>query len=442
MPQIQTFETGNARGKLADMLGMSLGQGIGNGLNTFFANRSLNSVLQDKALEGAPQSKKLEAIRSALSPYGEKGQEVFKQRMEIENLEHQEKEKTKQEAKERAKGKALGKYLKGSDLSEEEESLFTPQEFVAMYKARNPKAPAVPVSERPVTDQQRNAIKEAHAVPGYDKMPETEKYQTLLDHNVSPTLAEKEAKLAVEQGKREHEHYTDDRDYNSKISRPIMEAAQQRLKNSAIEKGISQQLRRDIASGDVSGIYPFMVDKLGLESFRNPASARFSSAVKNLFVGSLKEIPGARPNQFIERFLSTAQPMIGRDPEANESVMDLHDFIQDVGDEHAKLELKLGKEDRAKLGYAKDDISERAWDEMGDFVNRRQEEMARTIRERHEEGKETQDLLLEVLRGEVPPNTPLTPKMAMIFYIKNNKDEAKAIAEAQKAGFVLPEYLE
>jgi hypothetical protein len=87
---VQVIETGNPQGKLSEMLGMSLGQGIGNGLNTFFANRSLESVMKDKSLKNAPQSKKMEALRSALSPYGEKGQEIFKQRMQIEEQEKQE----------------------------------------------------------------------------------------------------------------------------------------------------------------------------------------------------------------------------------------------------------------------------------------------------------------------------------------------------------------
>lgn len=85
---VQHFGTlENQQGKLADMLGMSLGQGIGNGLNTFFANRSLENVMKDKALEGAPQSKRLEAFRAALSPYGKKGQEIFQQKMQIEQQE-------------------------------------------------------------------------------------------------------------------------------------------------------------------------------------------------------------------------------------------------------------------------------------------------------------------------------------------------------------------
>jgi hypothetical protein len=113
---VQIFETGNPQGKLSEMLGMSLGQGIGNGLNTFFANRSLESVLHDKALEGAPQSKKLEAIRSALSPYGEKGQEIFQQRMAIEQQEMNE-----------AQQDVLGRVVAGEKVTSKELARLTPE---------------------------------------------------------------------------------------------------------------------------------------------------------------------------------------------------------------------------------------------------------------------------------------------------------------------------
>lgn len=113
---VQVIETGNPQGKLSEMLGMSLGQGIGNGLNTFFANRSLESVMKDKALEGAPTSKKLEAIRSALSPYGEKGQEIFKQRMEIEQQEMNE-----------AQQDVLGRVISGEKVSPKQLAKLNPE---------------------------------------------------------------------------------------------------------------------------------------------------------------------------------------------------------------------------------------------------------------------------------------------------------------------------
>lgn len=113
---VQVINTEDPRGRLSEMLGMSLGQGIGNGLNTFFANRSLESVLQDKSLEDAPQSKKLEALRSALSPYGEKGQEIFQQRMQIEQQERNEEQQ-----------EVLGKVVSGEKVSPKQLSKLTPE---------------------------------------------------------------------------------------------------------------------------------------------------------------------------------------------------------------------------------------------------------------------------------------------------------------------------
>ena len=233
-----------------------------------------------------------------------------------------------------------------------------------------------------------------------------------------------------------------DRDYHSKVSRPIVESANERLKISNISRGVREQLRRDISSGNTSGFYPYMVDKLGLESFRNPESARFSNEVKTKFVDSLNDIPGARPNQFIERFLSQAQPMIGRSVEANLSVMDIGDFVEDLKDEQAKLEVEIAKEDRKNFGYVKEDVSERALDRMGDFVNKRQEQMAMDIQKRHEENMEDSDLINEIISGNTIPGSYVTPRTMKIFYLKNNKDMNKAMQEIKKLGMKFPEYLD
>jgi len=143
----------NHQGKLADMLGMSLGQGIGNGLNTFFANRSLESVMHDKALEGAPQSKKLEALQSALSPYGEKGQEIFQQRMLIDKQEREEQElarnqkeltrKQKREDQELAnteeEKEVLGRVLSGETVSNKDMAKVSPQNQLKLKEIQQKK---------------------------------------------------------------------------------------------------------------------------------------------------------------------------------------------------------------------------------------------------------------------------------------------------------------
>lgn len=120
---VQIFSIGNPQGKLSEMLGMSLGQGLGNGLNTYFANRSLESVLQDKSLANAPTSQKLEAMRSALSPYGEKGQEILNQRIGIEQQERNEAEQD-----------VLSKVVSGGHVSPNELRRLSPQNQIKVLE--------------------------------------------------------------------------------------------------------------------------------------------------------------------------------------------------------------------------------------------------------------------------------------------------------------------
>lgn len=242
------------------------------------------------------------------------------------------------------------------------------------------------------------------------------------------------------QTKEQNRQFEADRDYHSKVSRPIIENANETIKTSNMQKGVRDQLKNDIASGNTSGMFPFIVEKLGLESFRNPESARFNNAIKNLFIGSLNEIPGARPNQFIERFLSQAQPLLGRNKEANLSVMDLSDFMEDVKLEQAKKEIEIGKEDREKYGYVKEDVAERARERMGDYINRRQEKMAIDIQKRSEENMDDTDILNQIIGDKIIPGTYVTPRSMGLLYIKNNKNIEKTIEDAKSHGMRFPEY--
>ena len=113
---VQVIDVENRKGKISEMLGMSLGEGIGNGLNTFMANRSLDSVLQDKALEGAPRSKRLEALRSALAPYGETGQQILQQRAAIEQEEMNERQQD-----------VLGRVVAGEKVAAKDLSRLSPE---------------------------------------------------------------------------------------------------------------------------------------------------------------------------------------------------------------------------------------------------------------------------------------------------------------------------
>jgi hypothetical protein len=252
----------------------------------------------------------------------------------------------------------------------------------------------------------------------------------------------KDAALKKTEGdkKEERRQFESERDFHTKASDPIVKAAEGVVRETPIKKGLISQQRRDIASGNTSGIIPFMVDKLGLEAYRDPESARFKTASKERFVSSVHELgsSGARANQFIEQQLVAAQAALGRSEEANQSVLDLEEFINDAKETRAQLELDLAEQDMKEFGYAKRDISNRADKLMKPYIEQRQDEMAYDIRKRHEENLDDEGLTKEIVSGNIGKDTPLTVRAARILMIKNNDDEKKAQAEAKKLGFRFP----
>lgn len=292
---VQVIDVSNPKGRISEMLGMSLGQGIGSGLNTFFANRSLESVLQDKTLESAPRSKKLEALRSALSPYGEAGQQILQQRMAIEQEEIN-------ENMQKAKGKAIGKFQKGEDLTDEEWAKFTPQEVAALQKAYHPKPP---VSERAIPQDQIDAIKRAHAIPGFDDMNETERYQTLTESGVSAQNAIKEATLYSQQRARQDQKI--DKSYEAQ--KPFIDDVTKSYRGfeSEMKPRLLQMQKLNTDQELISPTASVFLEQLGipLGALSDPSNELFHKLSQDLLKG-LPETYGSRILKVeVDNFLKT-----------------------------------------------------------------------------------------------------------------------------------------
>lgn len=258
-----------------------------------------------------------------------------------------------------------------------------------------------------------------------------------------PGLREaKNAAIREKEGasKEKRRQFESDREYHAKGADPVIKEAQSILKESPIKRGLREQQRRDIMSGNVSGVIPYLVDKTGLEAYRNPESARFKTISKQRFVEGLHSLgaAGARANQFIEKQLVDAQASLGRSEEANMTILDLDEFIDDMKEQRANFEMELADEDVKKFGYPRNDIARRADKKMELYAEQRQDEMAYDIRKRHEQNLSDEDLTKEIIMGEISPDTPLTLRAARILMIKNNDDEKKAQSEAKKLGFRLP----
>lgn len=247
-------------------------------------------------------------------------------------------------------------------------------------------------------------------------------------------------KKISDEKKQKRSDFTSDREYHSKTSQPIIDKAVALIEKEPIDKSLIAQQRRDISTGNTEGIIPFLVEMTGSEVYRNPESARFKTASKQRFVESVHELgaSGARANQFIEQQLVGAQATLGRSEEANQTVLDLEEFILDMKNQRAKYELEEAEKDNEKLGYVKNDISQRANKKMAEYAESRQNKMAYDIRERHENTLDDKQLAHEIISGKVSPDTPLTRRSAAILMLKNNDDKEAAMREALRLGFTLP----
>lgn len=263
---------------------------------------------------------------------------------------------------------------------------------------------------------------------------------------VNPAAADKMQKyndqIISEKNRKEDvqfKKFESDRAYHSKLSDPILQEAEEVLKTSPTRKALINQQRRDIRTGETSGIIPYLVDTTGLEAYRTPEAARFKTVTKQRFIEGLNSLGGgARPNQFLEQQLMSAQPAIGRDVEANETVLDLDEFIDDMKTERARLIRQISSEDEEKFGFTKRDVGARADQMMEKYAEKRQDQMANDIRMRKENNMSNEQLVQELVSKNIMPDTPLTKRMASILMIKNHDDAQKAYAEAKSLGFRIP----
>jgi len=101
-----------ALGKLGEALGMGIGQRI----NTHFANKAIDEVINDESLADASPSERMGKIQRAVSPYGEVGQQLLQQRLAIEQQRQAEEEQS-----------ILGKAVVGQKVTPKELGKVSPQ---------------------------------------------------------------------------------------------------------------------------------------------------------------------------------------------------------------------------------------------------------------------------------------------------------------------------
>lgn len=101
---------------MAETIGQSLGKGLSDFGEMYFANKSLDKVLNDKELRSKPYSERASKLEEALRPFGQTGANLLQRRLGIEQQQQSEREQ-----------QVLAKVYKGENVSSQELGNLTPE---------------------------------------------------------------------------------------------------------------------------------------------------------------------------------------------------------------------------------------------------------------------------------------------------------------------------
>jgi hypothetical protein len=89
---VQVINVGPSLGAISgSMLGEALGQGLGEMYQNYNINKALDKLTNDPKLKDAPLSERWEAAQRAMMRFGPKGEQAFRDRLNIESQAEQEK---------------------------------------------------------------------------------------------------------------------------------------------------------------------------------------------------------------------------------------------------------------------------------------------------------------------------------------------------------------
>lgn len=126
---VQIHNIGPSRKELLkESLGQSLGKGLANFTNSYFAGKALDDVINDKEYENAEPSQRSSRLERAMQPFGEYGAETLKNRIGIEQQVQKEQEQN-----------ILSKITQGKEVSEKEMSKLSPENQFKVFQQKKNK---------------------------------------------------------------------------------------------------------------------------------------------------------------------------------------------------------------------------------------------------------------------------------------------------------------
>lgn len=321
-------------------LGEALGGGLSKGVLSHYANKAVDKVLDNPEYADLPESKKRNLLQKALSPFGEPGREVFKNRSENEQLSQQE----KQEKLQKEQSAVFGKLLNNKEVSQKEMDILTPEQSLAWAKhkqaleiAQLKSTGKLTQASQPIHPDQLNKIQEVRRTPEYQSADPAKKTEMLKDNGVSKENADSEVKpyLEAEKNKPGGEY---GKLREKAISELVSESFEARNKAEDLSDTINQA--RQAISGDITGPgleavikkNPYGQLMLGLtvdESKLETLNKKMLEGTKGLF--------GPKPTENeIFLLLNGMLPARGKSKEANMASLDIlskaNDLVKIKGD--------------------------------------------------------------------------------------------------------------
>jgi|GEM_PF-2501195 hypothetical protein len=320
-------------------LAESLGQGLGNAVDTYYTNKALDSVLNDEKLKDAPQSEKMGALQRALQPYP-KGKEILQQRMQISQLE----EKEKQDKLQKDQSHVIGKILNKQPINEKERSILSPEQSLAIAKHEqalelgklkaNNKAPLGGLGGQPVDPVIAKKIEEIvtenpDATPDQlgilltnAGVPTTNQDRYLENRRREQELKSKaeseESKLATKQDIAFHEA---SKDYDKSIQKEAKVAKKQLDSIEDIEKSVREGKIKPTNAANVLKFFGPIGERLA-EAALTKDQAKLQAAIPEFLEGR-KELFGVRLSDADLKLLQDKLPDIAKSPEANLAILGL-----------------------------------------------------------------------------------------------------------------------
>jgi hypothetical protein len=245
------------------------------------------------------------------------------------------------------------------------------------------------------------------------------------------------ARVSTEEAKINEKRNAPEKEYQSKKAHDVLDKvalSKENLAQRRTDYKIAEQAIRQ-SPGDIGSTKNFLSDALHLPMLKTASGAAFSAAMKDAFINSIKQVPGVRPNQWIEQQVQSAMARIGQSDEANLNALALGNFKLDLEERYNEIVDALEDQYMSRGQNVPGTIGKEAYKLMKPYVEERQKELAYDMRVNFE--KEQGPKAMSSLKT-VPEGTPLTVEMGQVIYEKADENKEDALKIARNLGYSIP----